>query len=330
MRSFAGRLFVFFLFVLIAVPSGDTCCSLRAASFSSTKGLAAEVRKDGKLVHLLAYQNTVRDSASTDSGGNAMFLPIPAKARTMTSANILDTSSAKHFLSDIDDAIRPPVREVFRNSNSVQRGIDIKDVVVFEHDIYTIVLARNATDIPAALSRVPESKRPKMNKPIFDAYARWYPGWTFALCCFNNKDATTAAPMLWWYEPMKPDQLFFPGLDAHDGNPPRIDAKNIDVDHSLAVAASFDPPGGEPVRYTDALSPSLGKILPKFVSGDILSGELPQGDFIWNLADVRAGKHTPHRALPPGASGRADLGLVTALNPSILSPKSGARSSLTR
>lgn len=287
------------------------CVSLRPAHFSKTKGLAAEARRGRKIVHLLGYGNTVANLASdADFGwsrgdkpsgtGNAMLLPIPAKPGTMTEKNVFDTTSAPNFLKDMERAILPPVtRGGGRRGGTLGKGLP-DSVRVFEHDIYTVVLASRAQDIPAVLSRVPAAKRPVLNKEIFEAYARWYPGWTFALCCFNTKDEASAKPLLWWYEPQHPEFLFFPALDGHDGKVPNLSAQ-VTVDHAIMVG-SHEATDGEDVRFTDSgMSEELRKLLPTLVVGRQYNERLRNGDFLFRVSDVRAGKFNAKRELPPGA-----------------------------
>lgn len=296
---------------------GDACCSLHRAHFSSTIGYAGETTKDGKVVHLLGYQNTVVNRNA--KGGNAMLLPIPAVKGTMTKSNILDTSKAKHILEDMRRAVSaPPAGRGMVVGGAARKSA--APVQVFEHDIYTIVLAQDANAIPAALSQVPQSKRPAMNKEIFDAYAKWYPGWTFALCCFDTKDEAKACPMLWWYKPVNAEELFFPALDAHDGRPPALDAE-VEVDHALIASSNHmrgnaqtraestsepTPPiydMGHPVTYYDEPMPaSLKTILPARVIGKPLTGSYKNGDFVFAIKDVRKGDFRPIRKGPPGAN----------------------------
>src|SRR4029450_10986595 len=237
------------------------CVSLRPAHFSKTKGLAVEARRGRKVVHLLGYQNTVANLASdADFGwsrssstgtGNAMLLPIPAKPGTMTEKNVIDASSAPNCLKDVERAIMPAVsRGGLRRGGTLGKGLP-DNVRVFDHDIYTVVLAGRAEDIAKALSRVPTNRRPAINKDIFEAYARWYRGWTFALCCFDTKDEANAKPLVWWYEPMHKEFLFFPALDAHDGKVPNLSA-HVDVDHSIMIAPCDMGEAGNAVRYTDS------------------------------------------------------------------------------
>jgi hypothetical protein len=284
----------------VLLQAALACCSLAPARFSNTRGLAAEVQVDKKLFHLLGYQNTAQNLAvkAGQPTGNALLLPIPAKPGTMTSKSILDTSSAPNFLVNMESAVRPPVSR----SNSYSKSVDRPPVQVFEHDIYTIVLAGDARAIPAALAQVPPDRRPRMAPAIFDSYAKWYPGWTFALCCFNVQQETAARPMLWQYEPLHADRLFFPALDAHDGSPPNL-KESVEVDHCLLAGSDkMAPNRGNRVYYSDKKrSAELRRLLPAFVVGEELHKPMRNGDFELQISDVRAGHFRPRRVQPPGA-----------------------------
>lgn len=296
---------VLLLTALFAIKS-NACCSLAPAKFSTTRGLVGQSKKGGKLIHILAYQNTVANLST--NGGNAMFLPIPAKLGTMTEKNIIDPAGCPGFLRDIEDALFPKrISYSYSISNSRKEA---SPVLVFESGIYTVVLAQNARAIPAALERVPKDKRPSINNGIFDAYAKWYPGWTFALCCFNNKEAKTAPPMVWWYEPLNPAELFFPGLDAHSGAIPEMNT-SVDVDHMLAVGGDYK--GSKSVRYFGSLGDELRQLLPTNVAGNKFDGWITQGDFVWQTSDLENGDVRPLRVLPPGASSNHVLGTVESL-----------------
>lgn len=279
------------LFAALLVKIALGCCSLAPADFHGTRGLASEVRVKGKLVHVLGYQNTAQNKAS---GANAMFLPIPAKAGTMSAKNMLDVSNCPRVLEDIEEAAARSI--VLRTLSAHPPG----SVEVFDRGLYTVVLAQDARDIPAALERVRPERRPQLAPAIFAAYEKWYPGWTFALCCFNAREATRGEPMLWWYEPLDPDRLFFPALDAHSGEPPDLQAE-VEVDHAMAVATESMRVSAD-VRYRDKVSPEVAAYLPGRVLGMHLQHHTRNGDFVFLKSDVRAGNFRPERVLPPGAT----------------------------
>jgi hypothetical protein len=144
--------------------------------FSDTVLYAAEViGQDGDLVHVLGYQNKVQGRAGLlpsvrgwlgwGGAGNAMILPFPAEPKTMTQANVLDTQSCRDVLQDIAVAVDPPSGFWGTLGPSVSWGsAPPPKVQVFQAaGIYTVVLAQDARDIPAALDQVPRSKRPELN-----------------------------------------------------------------------------------------------------------------------------------------------------------------------
>lgn len=326
-----------------------SCCSVDKAEFSNTIGWAGETVLNGKIVHILGYQNkavnrarrmvepvasapatqsktpaaaaptkptvNVRTSLKTATSntvpaGNAMLLPIPSRVR-MTQDNFMDTSKYKDLLFDMKNAVIPPSRAV--QDGTVTKGFG-SDVQVFTKGMYTVVLAQNAAAIPGALSRVPAEKRPQMNKEIFDAYAKWYPGWTFALCCFNES-VTGNDPLIWWYEPKNPHAMFFPALDAHDGHAPKLNTE-VDVDHTLIVSSHKMPNWTANTPLSDvkkvlysqrpAKSTPLGQLIPDVVAGRFYKMRLANGDFVFETNDVRGGRCNPMRKLPPGTGGNPE------------------------
>lgn len=299
------------------------CCSVSPGvpvRFSDTVLYASEALTDGEnVVHVLGYQNKAQNGSGQSSlwstvsrllplgsSGNAMILPFPAVPGTMTQANILDTNGCREVLQDMANAVAP--RAALRSPPTAGLGAlgaarALRIQVFKAAGIYTIVLAQDARDIPAALDRVSRSKRPALNPSLFDAYARWYPDWTVALCCFNNRRAQLAHPMLWWYKPMHPERLFLPALDCHTGDVPRLE-EAVFVDHALAVGSHRMRPGaGVPVSYRDALSPSVTPYVLKNLIGARYEQPMSNGDFVCEVADVREGLFRPRRNRPPRRDG---------------------------
>jgi hypothetical protein len=301
---------------------------VQVAEFSNTYGWAGETEKDGKLVHVMLYHNSARNlfltsdskgETLTEPSGNAMILPIPAVPGSMTSANMMDGAAYKpigRMLYDATPGFFEHVMKVLMSilasvaSGPEPMGMSKGAVQVMDHyeifgrGSYTVVLANNASIIPEALSKVPLKVRPKINKEIFDAYQKWYPGWTFALCCFEKQAG--GEPIVWWYEPKDPSELFFPALDAHTGKPPILNT-SVDVDHHLTVSSTnmltlLASTPFSAVRKVLGAQPSDPPFVPKHVMGSEFSGKLPQGDFVFSTTDLRMGLYRPLRKLPPGAS----------------------------
>jgi hypothetical protein len=288
------------------------CCSVSPGipvHFSNTVLYAAEMlQENGEIVHVLGYQNKAQNNAGrairlggllqklfNRPTGNAMILPFPAMPQSMSKANVLNTKSCPDILQNMASALAPPSRQPSR-SFALAAAAPQPKVQVFEAaGIYTVVLAQNALDIPAALEQVPIDKRPSINSELFAAYAEWYPHWTIALCCFNNDKAELADPMLWWYKPMFADRLFLPTLDGHTGEVPNLKAQ-VAVDHTLAVS-SYKMQNGNQVFYTGNIL-AIDSYLARKVIGKKYYERMANGDFICDVTDVRNGQFKPSR-IPP-------------------------------
>lgn len=303
------------LFVSHACIAAFACCSMAPAHFEDTYGWIGELQRDGKLVHILAYENV---ASNATEGGNAMILPIPAKSQTLSDKNLLNGEdfrgvvkslykSSRGPIEQFIDKIRDQLENLSSYADSATKGATVQ---VFEKGSYTVVLSDTATAIPGALSRVPEEKRPKINKEIFEAYDKWYPGWSFAMCCFKT-DLKSPEPLIWWYEPRNPDRLFFPAVDAHTGKAPVLDSV-VKVDHKLVVSSDkmssmladtlispvhkvkLERPRSE---YTEIAQ----QFIPNFVMGNEFEFDMVQGDFLFQSSDVRSGILRPIRANPEGS-----------------------------
>jgi hypothetical protein len=225
------------------------------------------------LVHVLGYQNT---AANLAAGPNAMLLHLPAIG--MTRHNFINTSECPRALRDMVDALSPPAAAPAGRGQGAPAPGGPPPVQIFDHDIYTVVLATDATLIPDALAGVPEHKRIAVNRPLFDFYAAMYPGHAIALCCFDNRAAREAKPLLMWYSPRRPEVSVLPAIDCHTGAVPDLSA-HVTVDHWVILGTDEAPSGwGVPVRYSRPHGPAAG-FLPDRVVGRRFQGTMPNGDF---------------------------------------------------
>ncbi len=244
-------------------------------------------------VFVLGYENTAMN-LNPSGGGNAMILHLPA-GQPMSQANFLDTRNARHILADMREAVIPRNRGSFEKG-SLSFGADVQ---VFEYDIYTVVLAQNALQIPEVLRSglVPADRMPDLNEALFAFYAKRYPLHSIALCCFNTREAKKAAPMLLYYHPLDAKMFVAPALDCHTGDIPNLNER-VDVDHWV-LASSYKMMGGSPVHYTDDVS-ALRDFLPTHVIGKHFVGAQKNGDFGLPAAYVEAGDMSVvHRLQPP-------------------------------
>ncbi|MBO2438702.1 hypothetical protein [Actinomadura nitritigenes] len=258
------------------------CVSMDRAAFSGTTLFAGRRRHpEHGLIEVLGYQNTAVNLAG---GPNAMLLHVPARALTPENFLALRPDEAD-VLNLMVDALTPvPV------ATMDWMGAAGPGVRVFDHDVYTVLLAEDPALIPAALDRVPPHRRPRPDPELMDFYATHFPRHVVILCCFDNADARRAKPLLMWYEPDDPDRVVVPALDCHTGGAPRLD-EPVRADHWVVFGA--DGASGEawePVAYPGGMRYSLREYLPDAVAGSYVSGAAPNGDFAIAYDDLLAGR----------------------------------------
>lgn len=305
------------------------CVTTAKARLGDTIVYAGLAKRDGKTVHVLGYQNTVENLARTRApagrplrgwgdlgredepgvGANAMILPIPAVAGSLSEANMVDTSDSPAILQDMART----VAKQFQRPSAGGRGLlggTSKSVMLFDKGMYTVVLAESASsqEIAEALESVPQEKRPEISRVLLQAFAEWYPGWPLAICCFNGTKVERPDPLLWWYQPRHPEVVFFPALDSHTGGVPDLDA-NVARDHILVlgVSADFDRPASfvVPEWKSDGLPmTAIRGLMPSWIWGSVLyRSRTKNGDFIIPVDAL----NRPHLLTfncwkPPGAS----------------------------
>jgi len=150
---------------------------------------------------------------------------------------------------------------------------------VFQHDIYTVVLAENATHIPAALENIEPRKRPALNRDLFSFYADLFPDYPVALCCFDNADAAEARPLMLWYRPLEGDRLVLPAIDCHTGAVPDLNADVLTNHWLLFGSDDAADDWGELVTYGKDVRRKLLDFLPPRAMGTHVAKSVPNGDF---------------------------------------------------
>jgi len=260
------------------------CLTLEPSRMSGTILYAAETVHNDKLVHVMGYQNKAENLSPRP---NAMILPIPSAA-PMGPGNAIDMRACKNVLKDYEQvyiANKPRTRGLTKGLMNL--GVD--SVQVFDTGNYTVVLARDATQIPSALSLVPENKRPNPKPDIFAAYAKLYPGWHIALCCYDG--TVDAEPMVWQYEPLDPARLFAPALDGHDGQVPNVTASQVQRDHTVILSLVNTPK----TRFAmDFRSSRTASVIPethqhlfgRYFRGAQQHGPTKNGDFSFPISEI--------------------------------------------
>jgi hypothetical protein len=260
------------------------CISTGEAAFSGTTAYCGRQHHPlHGLVHVLGYQNTAVNLAG---GPNAMLLHLPTSG--LTPRHFLSVGRSGDVLERMVAAVRPIAVGV---DEIAWMGEETEPVHVFEHDVYTVLLAADPTAIPAALEQVPPHRRPDINPDLLRFYADHFPDHTIAVCCFDNADTQRAKPLLLWYQPLEPDRLTVPALDCHTGAVPDLDA-DVPVDHWVLFSTDQAPAGwGESVDYPESMRHSLRSFLPAAVMGQHYGGgdALLNGDFSISHNDLLAG-----------------------------------------
>lgn len=253
------------------------CVSTGPADFSGTilHGGRRDHPELGR-VEVLGYQNTAVNLAE---GPNAMVLHLPA--RGLSQRNFVPVGRDGDVLARMLEAARPRTRDA-----AIMSG----DVQVFDHDIYSVVLAADPTRVPEALRLVPQHRRPAIHPDLMAFYADTFPGHSLVLSCFDNADARRAKPLLLWYPPADPDLLVLPALDCHTGAVPDLDAP-VHRDHVLLFGTDDAPADwGGPVDYGPGLRHKLRAFLPDTVKGVRVTGDShPNGDFAIAYDDLLEG-----------------------------------------
>ncbi|MEU5122894.1 hypothetical protein [Streptomyces asoensis] len=261
------------------------CISTGEAAFSGTIVYCGRQHHPVHgLIHVLGYQNTAVNLAD---GPNAMLLHLPARQR-LTPGNFVSAGRTGDVLRRMVDAVAPVA---VATDGIAWMSAEPQSVQVFDHDVYTVLLAADPTAVTAALRRVPPHRRPDLDPELLRFYADHFPDHTIALCCFGNADAQDAKPLLLWYPPLDPDRLTLPALDSHTGAAPDLDAA-VSVDHWVLFSTDQAPEGwGEPVDYPGTMRHSLRAFLPATVMGDYYGDEqkLLNGDFTISHQDLLAG-----------------------------------------
>jgi hypothetical protein len=258
----------------MCIFSGDASVLQVAGARAGTVILIAEIHHPTQgLIHVLGYQNGVQSLV----GPNAMILHFPAQGR-MGPDNVIDTKRDSDFLDRMVTALSPPLR--FRGAT---RGFSLgMSVQVFKSGIYTVVMSDRPSLIPRALETLVEpAKRPTINPELLQFYEDTMPGWTTAVCCFDNREAKLSTPMLWYYKPEFGGTFVAPGIDSHDGSPPNLKT-DVETDHWVIVGSDRRPQQEGNYIELDypTLDSAIAPYLPTFITGRRYKGMEPNGDFI--------------------------------------------------
>lgn len=292
-----------------------------SASFTSTILYGAEWwTPNGWLEHVCGYYNNVQSEeepvisagAWRDAGrspwdftpaghANAMLLAIPAMPGTLSEASLVPMSKFSHIMEDYATAVKPPVNRA-QNDTWSSANLELAPVVIkgFDEGVYDVVIAHSARSIADVLPQVDKAKRPEPNPELYRQLDAIYPGFTFLLFCFTASSMQSAGCAMVSYRPFPQYEhmLFLPALDGHLG---RISQQEVSVDHTVVLASQWmnaNAPEVKRVVFTDDGTDGVPFFFDKVI-GRTMKRYVPQGDFIFNIQDLRAGQLRTYRQTPP-------------------------------
>ncbi len=232
--------------------------------------------------HVLAYQNTPTNLADTP---NCMLLHVPTKG-FLEPSDLLDTSSDPSFLEQMAESILPPPSNYARSV-----GLSTPNYVV-EMGIYHIALLNQVSpDSWHEVKRqIPEYKQPQIGEEFIQFYAEQFPSYALVICCFHNREAKKASPIMLHYAPLFPDTFHYPTLDSH-GKVPELGAKHRF--HQVIVTGSQQlktPGNGFDAFDLAEVSEALLPFLPKIGAALRLEGTIaPNSDLLLEAIPIRGG-----------------------------------------
>ncbi|MCC7530503.1 MAG: hypothetical protein IT342_18405 [Candidatus Melainabacteria bacterium] len=232
--------------------------------------------------------------------GNCLIIPLLGK---WESIRLLNTYDTPNLLEDISKSLVMPIPDNAPRSLSIAAGFGGTGggIVFLQFDIYDIVLAERAADIPAVLAQINPQKRPEVNDAVFGMLDRWYMC-PVAVCCFNGSQSGEAKPLGFGFEPLYPDKLVVYTLDGHDGKPPDP-TKLVKVDHDIFVGSYLMKAASHArVSYSDNIPAHLNPYVLRDILGvQIKDKRMENGDFVFSTEQVRKGFFQGLRSLPPMA-----------------------------
>ena len=253
--------------------------------------------------HVLAYQNRVQN---LEEAPNCMLLPIQS-AQPIEPAWLVETSGCPNFLTELYDTIDPPPSIEEEGHAWMSAGDDRMNYVV-EQGVYHIAILNNLTTtaLEDTFAQIPAEKLPFISKDLLNFFEQHYKDYPLLLCCFNNKAAQQAAPILVHYPPQYPEQLMVNTLDSHGGIPSLGKMTGF---HQKMVIGSYKNQQEEPQKpykkITFEAYPQLQEFLPQYAFAvDLLyQFNAPNNDLLFSVKELQEG------TLP-----KVELGLLQKAN----------------
>ncbi|OGD83930.1 hypothetical protein A2572_00005 [Candidatus Collierbacteria bacterium RIFOXYD1_FULL_40_9] len=291
--------------------------------FDNTKGAAWVVK--GTIYsgwHAMSYQNKVKVNGIKPKGhqwsglnsgrktGAAMLLVFPL-------ANdgdyiLLSAEDMPNFLKEMTTVETP--NPYLGATRSTPKSLGLGSVEVQKYGLYDVVVFKNASidkiqkaiATSVAIERQPELDEDAINF-IINAYnPNGQSNFAIALFCYDPYQVTgegkESLPVTIMYQTSFPEVLFFSGLDEHDPSKRPDFNEMVNTNHQIAWGFEKAPDViTHSVKYTAKVS-TLGAIVPERVAVSTHYTKMPNGDFVVQLNNFRAGRLAVERWQPPSAS----------------------------
>lgn len=238
--------------------------------------------------HVLAYQNRVKNLSQ---GPNCMLLPIQS-AQPIHPDCLIDTTEQPDFLTDLYEVVYPTGLE---NDGNWMSWEDETTNYVVEQGVYHIALLNDCSEeaVERTLKQIPATKLPKLTTELLDFFRANYTDFPLLLCCFDNKAAQQATPILVHYLPRFPEVLMANALDAHDGIP-KI-GQQISFHQKIILGSYKKDPAPNKKPYTKIPAnfyPALRAFLPEYATTIDLLHRFngPNNDFCFPLQELHQGE----------------------------------------
>lgn len=237
--------------------------------------------------HVLSYQNRVKNLSDEP---NCMLLHIQSKEGIQPEW-LIDTTDYKDFLTELYEIIDPTFEE---EGNWMSASREIRNYVV-EMGVYHIAILNDLSEsgLEASLSQIPSEKLPAISLELISFFKNHFPDFPLLLCCFNNKDALQAAPIMVHYPPKHPEKLMANTLDSHGGLPQVGEEIHF---HQKIVFGSYKSSTELKRPYVEITEPDkelllnpIKEFLPKFISAFDFEGtpQLPNKDICIEIDSIR-------------------------------------------
>jgi len=248
------------------------CISLEESSMFDTKIMIGLYSNEK---HFMCYKNNAENYSKYK---NIMILPFPTDY--LGSDSMIDTSSYVDFLDDAQEACA--VDELTISCAPAGAAAAASYTEVFKSGSYDVIVGNSLSSMYKIYKDMPGEKNPQLNLSLLRFLKSHYKGYSFAFCIWDGE--INAEPILFTYKPFDYNKIFIPTLDCHNGGYPK--SEYVYADHFIMVGSKYNgflKDGQKFETNKSQLSNQMIDILPNFVEGMPITGEVENGDMFFDI-----------------------------------------------